>query len=302
MIHTTFEGRPPHGEIVRGDVYLPEGIGGVDPEAEREGASRGDAPESAVIVVHGFKGFKDWGFFPHVCRRIASDGHAVVSFNFSRSGVGPDLENFTDLESFGRNTYSHEMEDLHWVVGEVAEGGLLPAPARRIACLGHSRGGGVAVVAAREDPRIDALVTWSSVATLDRWNEETRQEWRRTGRIHVLNGRTGQQMPLDVTLLDDFEANRERFDVARAARALEAPWLVVHGTDDAAVSSQDARILAEAGPRAELLLIEGAGHTFEVGHPFQGSSPELDRALEGTRRHLARHLRGAPTSGIPHGS
>lgn len=287
LIHTRFEGRPAHGEIVRGDVYRPA------PEVEGEGEA--DAPRSAVIVIHGFKGYKDWGFFPHLCRELAADGHAVIAFNFSRNGIGPDLENFSDLEAFGRNTYSHEMEDLRWVMDQVADGGLLPAPVRRIGCVAHSRGGGIAVVAAREDERMDALVTWAAVDTLDRWGEEIRAEWRQNGRIHVLNGRTGQQMPLNVALLEDFEANRERFDVTGAAAEVTIPWLVVHGTEDAAVPYQDAEVLATAAPEAELLLIEGAGHTFEVGHPFEGSSPELDRVVEATRSHLSAAL-NAPGS------
>lgn len=274
MIHTRFEGRPPHGEVVRGDVYRPDG----------------DAPRSAVVVIHGFKGYKEWGFFPHLCRAIAADGHAVVAFNFSRNGIGPDLENFTDLEAFGRNTYSHEMDDLAWVLEEVAEGRLLPEPVQRIGCVAHSRGGGIAVIAAREDERIGSLVTWASVATLDRWDERTRAEWRQEGRIHVLNGRTGQQMPLDVTLLEDFEANRVRFDVTKAATEVDVSWLVIHGTEDAAVPFHDAEILAEAAPEAEVLLVEGAGHTFQVGHPFTGSSPELDRVVSATRGHLLQTL------------
>jgi len=28
-------------------------------------------PVGAVLVVHGFKGFKDWGFFPYLCEAFA---------------------------------------------------------------------------------------------------------------------------------------------------------------------------------------------------------------------------------------
>jgi predicted alpha/beta hydrolase len=46
---------------------------------------------------------------------------------------------------------------------------LLDRPARRIGLLGHSRGGGEAVLAAAEDPRVDALVTWASIADVSGW-------------------------------------------------------------------------------------------------------------------------------------
>ena len=106
----------------------------------------------------------------------------------------------------------------------------------------------------------------------------------------MLNSRTGQQMPLDVGLLEDFEANRDRLDVAAAAGRVEAPWLIVHGRDDATVPFEEARALLSAGSGARLLPVDGAGHTFEVGHPFTGSSPELDRAVDATVAHLARTL------------
>jgi uncharacterized protein len=274
MSRRPFEGAPPHGEIVRGDVHMP-------PD--------GSTPGSAVIVVHGFKGFKDWGFFQHVSARIAEDGHAAVVFDFSRNGAGPDPDRFGDLDAFGRNTFSHEMEDLHWILDEVASGRLLGSPPpERLGLLGHSRGGGVAVIAAREDPRIGALVTWASVATFDRWDEATRRQWREDGRIWVENARTKQRMPLDVTLLEDFEANRDRFDILAAARELRTPWLVVHGSADAAVPVEEGRALARECGTAELVEIEGAGHTFESGHPFGGPTPELERALDVTRKHLAR--------------
>jgi pimeloyl-ACP methyl ester carboxylesterase len=243
-----------------------------------------------VVVVHGFKGFKDWGFFPFVCDALAGAGHAVVSFNFSRNGVGSDDESFTDLDRFATNTLSLEQEELASVLTEVLEGDLVPRRPRRVGLLGHSRGGGQAVLAAAAEPRLAALVTWAAVSTFDRWSEETREEWRRDGRMWVLNQRTGQQMPLDVGLLEDFERNRERLDVPSAAARVKAPWLIVHGDQDLTVPPREASDLARAAPQARLTYVEGAGHTFEARHPFEGASAELRRAVDATLAHFERHL------------
>ncbi|MGH7538277.1 MAG: alpha/beta hydrolase family protein, partial [Gemmatimonadales bacterium] len=51
-------------------------------------AAGGDRP--AVVICHGFKGFKDWGYFPKAAERLARSGFAAVSFNFSGAGVGED--------------------------------------------------------------------------------------------------------------------------------------------------------------------------------------------------------------------
>jgi uncharacterized protein len=277
MIHRSFTLPLEDGERIRGDLRLPEG----------------PPPSSAVIVVHGFKGFKDWGFFPHTCETLAEDGHAVVSFNFSLNGIGSEPGEFTRLESFARNHLTREVDEVLRVLREVEGGELLPGPVERIGLLGHSRGGGIAALAAREaGARVSALVTWAAVATFDRWDRNTKETWRSTGRIHTLNARTGQEMPLDLQLLEDYEANRDRLDIEAAVAALEIPTLLIHGDADAAVSVEDAHRLHHANPATELRLVPGAGHTFEARHPFAGTTPELDDALSATRGHFRRHLPG----------
>ena len=67
------------GRVIRGRVDVPSGALAVS----------GRAP--CAILLHGFKGFMDWGFFPDMARRLASHGVASVRFNASGSGVGEDL-------------------------------------------------------------------------------------------------------------------------------------------------------------------------------------------------------------------
>ncbi|MEM7587593.1 MAG: hypothetical protein AAF560_29665 [Acidobacteriota bacterium] len=40
----------------------------------------------------------------------------------------------------------------------------------------------------------------------------------------------------------------------------------------------------------ELLVIEGAGHTFGAQHPFAGPTPDLIAAMNATQTWLKRHL------------
>lgn len=274
VIHTTFTREPRPGDIIRGDVRIADG----------------PPPRSAVVVVHGFKGFKDWGFFPHVCERLAAAGHAVVSFNLSHNGIGSDFQNFTELDRFGANTLSLELDEVLAILDDVIGGDLLPRSPDKVGILGHSRGGGQAVLAAAEEGRVRAVATWAAVSHFDRWSDETKQEWRADGRTWILNSRTGQQMPLDVGLLEDLEANRERLDISAAATRLNRPWLIVHGVDDLTVRVDEAHTLARAASNCRLVLVDGAGHTFEARHPFVGSTAQLDRALEATVAHFGKHL------------
>ncbi len=273
MIHRRWHHALPDGTLLRADVRLPEG----------------GAPRAAVVLVHGFKGFRDWGFFPWVAERLVERGFAAISPDFSLNGIGSEPGVFTELEAFARNTLSREIGELRTVLDALSGGDILPVPPERVGLLAHSRGGGDAVIVA-SDGQVDALVTWGAVADFDRWSDELKETWRREGRIHVLNGRTGQQMPLDRTLLEDLEENRAALDVEAAAARVRCPWLIVHGLDDATVAPEDARRLARANPQARLRLVEGGGHTFGAVHPFEGAPGPLREAVRFSIDHLEQAL------------
>ena len=264
-----FELRNTHGDPLRGDLFEPE---------------TGSGPFPIVVVCHGFKGFKNWGFFPELGRRLAAAGFAAVTFNFSGSGIGPDLENFTELDRFASDTLSKQIADLGCILDALAARrvGSERGDLSRLALLGHSRGGAVAILRAREDTRVRAVVTWAGVSTVWRYTERELAEWRRRGSLDFLNTRTQQLMRIHSTLLDDLEANRERFDIARAVAALEVPLLVVHGEQDVSVPVREAEALAAAAGRCTLRIIPATGHTFEAVHPWVGSTPRLDAAIAAT--------------------
>ncbi len=260
------------------------------------GPLRGDVRRSrdaraAVVICHGFKGFKDWGWFPVVTDRLARAGFAAVSFNFSGSGVGEDGLTFSEPERFGHGTYTNHLRDLDIVLHALRDGhiGLRPSS---VGLVGHSMGGGIAVLRAAEDAAVDALVTWAATARFGRlWGPEQVPEWRRTGKIDVTNQRTGQTLPLYTDMLDDWENHRAALDVTAAAARVRAPWLIVHGTADESVPESDAQDLLARAPHAQMLLAEGAGHTFGIAHPWAGSTAAFDRVLNATVEWLTRHLR-----------
>lgn len=107
-----------------------------------------------VIFAHGFKGYKDWGTHNLVARHFAENGFRFLKFNFSHNGTTPDeLRALTDMEAFSNNTFSIELTDLRLVTDFVFSGSAF-APAREVYLVGHSMGGGVAVIHAAEDKRI----------------------------------------------------------------------------------------------------------------------------------------------------
>ena len=56
------------------------------------------------------------------------------------------------------------------MIDALARGELGVAPPSSIGVVGHSRGGGIAVLQAASDPRVRALVTWAAISSVERWS------------------------------------------------------------------------------------------------------------------------------------
>ncbi len=265
------------GFPLRGDLHLPAGPAG-----------------PPLLIVHGFKGFKDWGFMPLLAARLAEAGFPACRFNLSGSGLGEDPERFSEPVRFERNTYSQEQRDIARLLDALAAGELagLAGPAPRLGLLGHSRGGGGAILAAARDPRVAALVTWAAIAHVDRYDVATVAAWRRRGSLRVENARTGDVFALSTDLLDDILANAAALDILAAAGRLAIPTLVVHGEEDESVPVAEGEALAAAlGARGRFLRVAGTGHTFGAVHPPQPQPPAaLATVLEATVAHFASAL------------
>ncbi|SDX10621.1 Dienelactone hydrolase family protein [Marininema mesophilum] len=238
-----------------------------------------------LILCHGFKGFKDWGLFPYAAETLAKAGFAVISFNFSMNGVGEDPSTFGELEKFAQNTFSHEQEDLAHVMKGILLG-KLPFSANmntnQIGIIGHSRGGASSLLFALDEPRIQAVALWNSVAHPDFLSPAFKQELREKGRAYIPNARTKQQMPINATLLEDLDANPEHYDILTRLTQYDRPLLIIHGENDTSVPIDAAHHLNEASSHSTLHAIPGADHTFGAVHPFQGETFYLREALEST--------------------
>ncbi|HEX6991604.1 MAG TPA: alpha/beta fold hydrolase [Gemmatimonadales bacterium] len=248
------------------------------------------AARPAVVLVHGFKGFKDWGFWPPFADRLARAGVTAVSFNTSGSGVDPE-GNATLGERFAHNTFSTDLADIATVVDALVAGALGVAPPSSLGLVGHSRGGGMSILHAARDPRVKALVTWAATASTNRWGPETRKRWRQAGQLNVTNARTGQVLPMYTDLLEDVEQHAEALDILRAARALAIPWLIIHGRQDETVSFADAEALLRASghPKTELFPMDHTGHTFGASHPWRPVAA-AEAVFDRTIGFLAREL------------
>lgn len=245
------------------------------------GYKTSETKKPVVVFAHGFKGFKDWGHFDKVMEFFIENDFAFVKFNFSYNGGTVEQPiDFPDLEAFGNNNYTKELDDLRTVIDWIENHESPEIDKEQIYLIGHSRGGGISILAANEDNRIKKLITWAAVSDLvNRMPQEQLGKWKEDGVIYVENARTNQQMPMYYQLAEDTMIHKERFNIEQAANKLAIAHLIIHGTEDEAVHIGEAKNINKWNKGSKIIIIEGAGHTFGATHPHKEADLPKDVQL-----------------------
>lgn len=247
-------------------------------------------PKPIVIFCHGYKGFKDWGAWHLVAEAFAKAGFFFLKFNFSHNGGTVDEPiDFSDLEAFSENNYTKELDDLETIIAFMAttKHYMLEADVNTISLIGHSRGGGIALIKAEENKNVSNVITWAGVSDYkSRFKEGTDEfkDWEKTGVKYVQNGRTKQQMPHNFQFYKDFKANEDRLTIKRAAEQLTKPYLIIHGSNDPTVSVEEAKSLHTWNSKSVLKLIDEANHVFGAKHPWEENTlpKDLEKVVKTT--------------------
>ncbi len=253
------------------------------------------APHQAVrgrlLMVHGYKGFRSWGNWPGLADRWSRLGWEVHRMDFSHNGhVPPFDQDCLDVDAWSENRHHFELEEVAFALHVLSSGDGLP-----VVVLGHSRGGGMAVLGARafesEGGTLAGCAVWACVSDfVGRMPQgEVLERWRATDRLEVVNARTGQTLVHPFAFCEDTLARGDALDVIESSRALASPLLAVHGTDDPVVAWQEGKVLVKVAQRPTWSPIEGGNHVFGMKHPWDSSEPwpkPLAAAAEATEAWL----------------
>jgi putative redox protein len=203
---------------------------------------RPSGPPPAVVLCHGYPSATDTGLTtPGLADRIATEmGWVAVAFAFRGCG-----------DSEGQFSLGGWLDDVNAAVTHVQHE-LRPLG---VWLAGFGSGGALAVCAGARDPRVRGIAAVGAPGDFDDWAGHPRRLLEHGRDVGVIT---------DPTFPPSFDAwareLRSVRAVACASQYAPRPLLVVHGTEDEAVPSFDARVLADAHGSAELRLINGAGH------------------------------------------
>ena len=256
--HWTLRGAD--GQTIYGTTHLPPADAGV---------------AGTLVICHGFKGYKDYGFFPLLASTAARRGLFAHRFNFSHSGVTDDPRTFARPDLFADNTYTKQVADL-LAVQRAAGAGDLPGGAAGlpVSWYGHSRGGLTVVIAAaraaeNQTPGPAAVVAAASPSSPQGFTPDQIDRLREQGHVESPSARTGQALRVNRIWLDDIEQHRDAHNPLKAIKQLTCPILLVHGDADQTVLIDAAHQLHRASDgRARLEVLAGAGHTFNAPNPL----------------------------------
>jgi len=198
-----------------------------------------------LVIVHGLPrlvgmGRQAAGLLPELAEHVANESGWTVATG-TLSGVGG---------STGTFSASQWRADLGVILERVTEG------EERISLAGFGFGGSLALAAAANDDRVRGVATFASPAHLAAWAGSAKEIHRAV----QVAGVVGDEK--DLLAPDDLYNDLLAIDPIGAIATLPPRRLLIgHGTDDVEVPAFDARdLLAAADGRAELRLIQGAGH------------------------------------------
>jgi hypothetical protein len=68
------------------------------------------------------------------------------------------------------------------------------------------------------------------------------------------NARTNQMMPMNIEVLEDMEINKEKYSLLNAGQKLQILYLIIQGTNDAAVKMEEFDLLKKHFSKAKTRL------------------------------------------------
>jgi alpha-beta hydrolase superfamily lysophospholipase len=282
----------------RRDVVFPSGSDSCAAWFYPAAGSPGSAP--IVVMAHGLSGTRRDRLGPFA-ERFAAAGIAALLFD--HRGFG---------DSTGEPDLFHPARQLDDWRAAIAFARSLPGiDPERVATFGSSMGGGNALAAAADDPRIAAAV--SQVPFLDIWLQAHRSSLRVVARM-LLAAALGRHLPAvgqphEAALINapggeagwrrvvaTGEDSRWRNRVSarwllgapyrpgRLARGIHCPWLVCVGDADRVARPGPAIAAARRAPLGQLRLYPGVDH-FDI-YDGPGHEAVLADELAFLRHHL----------------
>lgn len=247
-----------------------------------------------AIIVPGFLGYIEWGFYPHLAREFLERGFAVIRFNHSTGGIGKSGKPYSNLKALRDTTLRRDMDDIKLII-ESLENGVIEGAGnvdlRRIGLAGHSKGGGVSILLAGEMKRISAIVSINGVSNFIRAPKEKMEEILGKGYKEKRLPGTLIKIRINSRFWKDIISDPSRYDVLAAMKRLSVRTLLLHGGKDEKVAVAEAEELHNANPgMSELAVYPDLDHTLGCKPKAKGISSSAEKLVKQAADWLSRNI------------
>lgn len=265
-----------HGLEILGDTHTPKG-----------------ESIACALIVHGFKGYKDYGFIPLLAHDLCTKGVLVHRFNLSTSGMTNDRETFARPDLFALDTWSRQVEDVCCVVRAIDEGQLTGVGLAKF-LIGHSRGGTAVLLAGglhREALNLRGIVTISAVDRCCTMSQDDQNTMLSRGYTLTQSARTGQKLRIEARWLQEQLDDPEAHDVLLQASRCGVPVCVMHGDADDSVKICAGEAIAYK-LNTPLIVLHESNHVLNTANPGNIDDPRsvcLLKAYDEITRFISQH-------------
>lgn len=215
----------------------------------------------AIVVLHGWQesGVNGAARIEPVAAHFASLGY--VALGLSMRGWPPS----GGVDDCGLRQPDDIAAAFNWLVAQPG------VDQTRLAVLGFSQGGQVALLTGTRSTTLSAIVAYGPVTLVERWKQTVAPEFV-------------PSIPNYITAVCEPGGVNQRSPVTQAAR-ISAPVLLVHGDADTRVPTEQSLLMRDAlqqgSGQVQLFLLAGAAHNL-TAEQFQTSLPIVERFLAET--------------------
>lgn len=206
----------------------------------------------AVIILHGFTGYKEEKHIEQLAKNLALKG--IIAIRFDASGFG---ESEGSLEKEYRlSNYLGDVENVYEFIK------MHPSVNNsHIGICGHSMGGMAAVIFASNHPEIKAICPISAPYMM---NQDKRKDhifygWKEKRFLKRTSSRYGK-----IIIPYSFLEDAQKYNVLDYIKKVHRPLLIVLGDKDVNVDPKDTKLIFEnANQPKELFEVEGMDHYYK---------------------------------------
>ena len=218
---------------------------------------KGKPPFPAVIICHGFKGYKEQGHLKTLATSLTNNGFVVLRFDFTNE-VG---ESYGKLENI---QFSQELQDLESVISYISKQKFVDS--QKIGLAGHSLGSQVVFHYAPSDKRVKVLaglagsyIRGKGTTNIEKNVLKQFGAAKKSGFFYVYSKRVKKGYKIKT----DFYYDLIKHNTLAQVKKIKVPTLVLHGTKDSTVSiSNSKKIYKLLKQPKKLAVIKGAPHTW----------------------------------------